>query len=48
MSAGRWYRAWQAGGIEVLASKGPGGQKCRLDEAGLERGPADDATLRLR
>ncbi|MBB2911728.1 putative transposase [Streptosporangium becharense] len=47
MSANRWYRAWQAGGPEALASKGPGGEKCRLDErrlqrlrAELERGPA--------
>ncbi len=37
MSANRWYRAWQAGGIEALASKGPGGEKCRLDEQRLER-----------
>ncbi|MBB5968200.1 winged helix-turn-helix domain-containing protein [Planomonospora venezuelensis] len=47
MSANRWYRAWQAGGVEALASKGPGGEKCRLDEPRLarlqeelERGPA--------
>ncbi|MEV4249818.1 winged helix-turn-helix domain-containing protein [Streptosporangium canum] len=47
MSSNRWYRAWQAGGIEALASKGAGGEKCRLDEARLarlttelERGPA--------
>ncbi|MFF4988643.1 helix-turn-helix domain-containing protein [Streptosporangium saharense] len=37
MSANRWYRTWQeAGGIEALASKGPGGEKCRLDEARLK------------
>src|SRR4051794_16633914 len=47
MSANRWYRAWQAGGTAALASKGPGGEKCRLDatclnrlKAELERGPA--------
>ncbi|WP_218158987.1 winged helix-turn-helix domain-containing protein [Streptosporangium canum] len=47
MSANRWYRTWQAGGVEAPASKGPGGEKCRLDErrlerlrAELERGPA--------
>jgi transposase len=47
MSTHRWYRTWQAGGIEALASKGAGGEKCRLDErrlqrlrAELERGPA--------
>ncbi|MEV7008537.1 winged helix-turn-helix domain-containing protein [Streptosporangium sp. NPDC051022] len=47
MSVNRWYRAWQAGGQEALAFKGPGGEKCRLDErrlerlrAELERGPA--------
>jgi hypothetical protein len=31
MSTNRWYRTWQAGGLEALASKGPGGEKCRLD-----------------
>lgn len=47
MSTNRWYRAWRAGGIEALASKGPGGERCRLDEqrltrlrTELERGPA--------
>ncbi|MEV0202404.1 winged helix-turn-helix domain-containing protein [Nonomuraea sp. NPDC050691] len=47
MSASRWHRAWQQGGTQALASKGPGGEKCRLDErrlarlaAELERGPA--------
>ncbi|MER5325513.1 hypothetical protein [Streptosporangium roseum] len=29
----RWYRAWQAGGIGALASRGPGGEKCRPGEA---------------
>jgi transposase len=40
-------RAWQAGGQEALASPGPGGSACRLDEdqfaelrAALEAGPA--------
>lgn len=37
MSANRRYRAWQAGGIEAPASKGPGGDKCRLDETLLAR-----------
>ena len=43
----QWRRAWQAGGPEALASKGPGGSACRLDEAqlgqlrtALEAGPA--------
>jgi putative transposase len=47
MSASRWHRVWQDGGAEALASKGPGGLPCRLDEhqlarlaAELERGPA--------
>ncbi|MFC3982703.1 helix-turn-helix domain-containing protein [Streptosporangium jomthongense] len=47
MSANRWYRTRQDGGPEALASKGPGGEKCRLDarrlqrlRAELERGPA--------
>jgi transposase len=43
----QWRRAWRAGGQESLASKGPGGSQCRLDEgqlealrAALEAGPA--------
>ncbi len=43
----QWRRAWRAGGEESLASKGPGGSQCRLDEgqlealrAALEAGPA--------
>jgi putative transposase len=43
----QWRRAWRAGGEEALASKGPGGSACRLDEgqlarlrAALEAGPA--------
>ena len=31
----QWRRAWRAGGEEALASKGPGGSPCRLDEAQL-------------
>jgi transposase len=33
----QWRRAWRAGGQEALASKGPGGSSCRLDEAQLEQ-----------
>jgi transposase len=47
MSANRWRRALAAGGREALASKGPGGAKCKLSpaqvaelEAVLEAGPA--------
>ncbi|MFI7539634.1 winged helix-turn-helix domain-containing protein [Streptosporangium sp. NPDC049376] len=47
MSASRWYRAWKAGGIAALASKGAAGWPCRLDEeqrarleAELQAGPA--------
>jgi putative transposase len=47
MSANRWHRAFDAGGVEALASKGPGGAHCRLDDtelAGLQEaldaGPA--------
>ena len=47
MSANRWRRALAAGGREALASKGPGGARCRLDpaqlrelEAELDAGPA--------
>lgn len=42
-----WRRRWYAGGEAGLASKGPGGSSCRLDERRLdrlaeasERGPA--------
>jgi transposase len=43
----QWRRAWRAGGEAALASKGPGGNPCRLGEAqvarlraALEAGPA--------
>ena len=43
----QWRRAWQAGGEAALASKGPGGNACKLDEAqltqlraALDAGPA--------
>ena len=46
-SVNEWKRAWQAGGIEALVSKGPGGATCRLDEVqlktlgqALDEGPA--------
>ncbi len=46
-SAYAWRRAWQAGGTAALASTGPGGLACRLDdrqrarlEAALRAGPA--------
>jgi|SRR5437588_7242574 len=42
-----WRRRWRSGGQAALASKGPGGSVCRLDEArrarlarALEAGPA--------
>ena len=35
MSADRWRRALAAGGRPVLASKGPGGARCRLSMAQL-------------
>jgi transposase len=42
-----WRRRWKAGGRAALASKGPGGSSCRLDEqrlarlaSALEQGPA--------
>jgi transposase len=47
MSANRWRRAFAAGGWDALASKGPGGAVCKLDqaqlaalEAALQAGPA--------
>jgi transposase len=43
----QWRRAWRAGGPAALASKGPGGNGCKLDDgqlarlrAALEAGPA--------
>ena len=43
----QWRRAWRAGGLDALASRGPGGSPRRLDEAkigqlraALEDGPA--------
>lgn len=46
-SVNEWKRAWRAGGAGALASKGPGGAICRLDEVqlkilsqALDEGPA--------
>ena len=46
-SAYQWRRRWRAGGAAALASRGPGGAACRLDErqmarlrAALDAGPA--------
>lgn len=36
-SACAWHRSWQAGGAAALVSRGPAGQRCRLDEAQLRR-----------
>src|SRR4051812_5779416 len=36
MSANRWRRALAAGGRPALASKGPGGARCRLNPAQLD------------
>jgi putative transposase len=33
----QWRRTWQAGGEAALASKGPGGSACKLDEDQLAR-----------
>ncbi|MEV5979562.1 winged helix-turn-helix domain-containing protein [Streptomyces sp. NPDC052114] len=35
MSANRWRRALASGGRQALASKGPGGARCRLDDGQL-------------
>ncbi|WP_277743017.1 winged helix-turn-helix domain-containing protein [Streptomyces sp. LX-29] len=47
MSANRWRRALASGGRQALASKGPGGARCKLDagqlrvlETVLDAGPA--------
>ncbi len=46
-SAYQWRRAWSTGGEAALASRGPGGNACKLDEdqlarlrAALDAGPA--------
>jgi putative transposase len=36
-SAHQWHRAWEAGGAAALASKGPGGTGCKLDDGQLTR-----------
>src|SRR3954453_11772269 len=36
-SAYQWRRRWRAGGEAALASTGPGGARCRLGDAQLER-----------
>jgi transposase len=36
-SAYQWRRRWRAGGEAALASKGPGGAVCRLNQAQLAR-----------
>jgi transposase len=36
-SAYQWRRSWREGGDAALASKGPGGNACKLDEAQLAR-----------
>jgi transposase len=50
----QWRRAWRVGGEEALASKGPGGNGCRLDEdqlgrlsAALEAGRPPAAGIRI-
>ena len=32
-----WRKRWRTGGEDALASKGPGGSRCRLDEVRLRR-----------
>ncbi|QOC89643.1 helix-turn-helix domain-containing protein [Micromonospora craniellae] len=32
-----WRKRWRAGGEQALASRGPGGSRCRLDEGRLRR-----------
>jgi hypothetical protein len=46
-SACQWRRAWASGGEAALASRGPGGSGCKLDDgqlmrlrAALDAGPA--------
>jgi Transposase and inactivated derivatives len=46
-SAYAWHRTWKAGGVQALASRGPGGSRCQLTadqltrlEHELDAGPA--------
>lgn len=36
-SAYLWRRRWRSGGTDALVSKGPGGSRCRLSAAQLDR-----------
>ncbi|MFF2143656.1 helix-turn-helix domain-containing protein [Kitasatospora sp. NPDC058190] len=36
-SAYQWYRLWREGGVQALASRGPGGSRCRLSPRCLEK-----------
>jgi transposase len=36
-SAYQWHRTWESGGEAALASKGPGGTGCKLDDEELTR-----------
>src|SRR5438067_5613983 len=46
MSANRWRRALVAGGRPALASKGPGGVRCRLSRVRLDELSESSATVR--
>jgi transposase len=54
-SAYLWQQAWREGGAAALASRGPGGQRCKLSPrcreklaAFLEQGPAAHGWTRTR
>ncbi|WP_405959016.1 winged helix-turn-helix domain-containing protein [Streptomyces sp. NBC_00868] len=36
-SAYQWHQLWRDGGVEALASRGPGGSRCRLSPRCLEK-----------
>ncbi|MFF4674524.1 IS630 family transposase [Streptomyces sp. NPDC001279] len=36
-SAYQWHQLWRDGGVQALASRGPGGSRCRLSPRCLER-----------
>ncbi|MFF9432018.1 winged helix-turn-helix domain-containing protein [Streptomyces sp. NPDC014746] len=36
-SAYQWYQLWRDGGVRALASRGPGGSRCRLSPRCLEK-----------
>ncbi|MFE5211215.1 helix-turn-helix domain-containing protein [Streptomyces sp. NPDC056600] len=36
-SGHQWHKLWREGGVEALASRGPGGSRCRLSPGCLDK-----------